>query len=90
MSGRKSPYEVIEHPFVTEKTMAQMEKDNKLEFVVRREASKRAIKAAIEELFQAKVANVNTKITTDGRKHAVVRFAPDVKAEEIGSRIGIF
>ncbi|HWG91305.1 MAG TPA: 50S ribosomal protein L23 [Candidatus Thermoplasmatota archaeon] len=86
----KSAYEVIDHPFVTEKTMAQMEKDNKLEFVVRRDASKAAIKKAIEELFQARVIQVNTKITTDGRKHAVVRFAPDVKAEEIGTRIGIF
>ena len=85
-----SPYHVVEHPFVTEKTMAQMEKDNKLEFVVRRNASKSAIKAAIEELFQARVIAVNTKIATDGRKHAIVRFAPDVKAEEIGTRIGIF
>ena len=33
-------YQVIRHPHVTEKTMFQMEKDNKLEVVVRREATK--------------------------------------------------
>ena len=85
-----SPYDVIIHPFVTEKTMAAMERDNKLEFIVRREASKPAIKAAIERLFDAKVANVNTKIGTDGHKHAIVRFHPDTKAEDVGTRIGIF
>lgn len=85
-----SPYDVIIHPFVTEKTMAAMERDNKLEFIVRRESTKPAIKAAIERLFDAKVADVNTKIGTDGLKHAVIRFAPETKAEDVGTRIGIF
>jgi len=85
-----SPYEIIIHPFVTEKTMAAMERENKLEFVVLRTASKSAIKHAVEQLFDAKVANVNTRIGTEGAKHAVVRFAPNVNAEDIGTRIGIF
>ena len=85
-----SPYDVIIHPFVTEKTMGSMERDNKLEFIVRRTASKPAVKKAIEELFDAKVASVNIKIGTDGQKHAIVRFHPDTKAEDVGTRIGIF
>jgi len=85
-----TPYDVILHPFVTEKTMGSMERDNKLEFVVRRTATKPAIKKAVEELFSTQVASVNTKIGTDGQKHAVVRFAEGVKAEDIGTRIGIF
>lgn len=85
-----SPYKVILHPFVTEKTMAAMDKENKLEFVVHREATKPQIKYAIEELFDARVLNVNTKITTDGRKHAIVRFHPDTNAEDVGMRIGVF
>jgi len=32
------PYNIILHPFVTEKTMNLMEKNNALEFVVRRNA----------------------------------------------------
>ncbi|MFA5860413.1 MAG: 50S ribosomal protein L23 [Candidatus Thermoplasmatota archaeon] len=83
-------FDVIIHPFVTEKTMAAMERENKLEFVVRRDASCHAIKTAIERLFDAKVAKVNTKIGTDGHKRAIVKFAPETKAEDIGTRIGIF
>ena len=85
-----TPFDVIIHPFVTEKTMAAMERDNKLEFIVRRDATKHAIKTAVERLFDAKVALVNTKIGTDGHKHAIVKFAPETKAEDVGTRIGIF
>jgi large subunit ribosomal protein L23 len=85
-----SPYDVILHPFVTEKTMGAMERENKLQFIVRRTATKPAIKKAIEELFDAKVAQVNIKIGTDGQKHAIVRFQPGTKAEDVGTRIGIF
>lgn len=85
-----SAYDVILHPFVTEKTMAAMERENKLEFVVRRDATKHAIKTAVERAFDAKVALVNTKIGTDGQKHAIVKFAPETKAEDVGTRIGIF
>ena len=83
------PYKVIIHPFVTEKTMNQMERNNALEFVVMREAGKETIKKAIEEMFDVKVKSVNTKITKNG-KHALVIFMPEFKAEDIGMRIGIF
>jgi large subunit ribosomal protein L23 len=83
------PYDIIFHPFVTEKTMNFMEKNNAIEFVVRRTANKKQIKNAIEEMFEVKVKEVNTRITKDG-KHAIVKFMPDFKAEDVGMRIGIF
>lgn len=83
------PYDIILHPYVTEKTMNHMEKNNALEFVVRRKANKQQIKQAIEDMFETKVLTVHTKITKIG-KHAIVRFADDVNAEDIGMRIGIF
>jgi large subunit ribosomal protein L23 len=83
------PYDIIFHPFVTEKTMNFMEKNNALEFVVRRTANKKQIKDAIEEMFEVKVKEVNTRITKDG-KHAIVIFMPEFKAEDVGMRIGIF
>ncbi len=83
------PYDIIFHPFVTEKTMNFMEKNNALEFVVKRNANKKQIKKAVEEMFETKVDNVNTRITKHG-KHAIVKFAPDINAEDIGMRIGIF
>jgi len=83
------PYDVVFHPFVTEKTMNFMEKNNALEFVVRRNASKKQIKAAVEQLFEVKVKDVNTRVTKTG-KHAIVKFMPEFKAEDVGMRIGIF
>jgi len=83
------PYDIVYHPYVTEKTMNLMEKNNALEFVVKRNASKDQIKKAVEQMFEVKVQEVNTMITKRG-KHAIVKFMPDVKAEDIGMRIGIF
>jgi len=83
------PYKIIYHPYVTEKTMNLMEKNNALEFVVGRRANKKQIKKAVEELFEVKIKEVNTKITKKG-KHAIVTFMPEFKAEDIGMRIGIF
>jgi large subunit ribosomal protein L23 len=83
------PYDIIFHPFVTEKTMNFMDKNNALEFVVRRSANKKQIKDAIEQMFEVKVKDVNTRVTKGG-KHAIVIFMPEFKAEDIGMRIGIF
>lgn len=83
------PYDIIYHPYVTEKTMNFMEKNNALEFVVKRDADKKQIKEAVEKMFEAKVKDINTRITKKG-KHAIVTFMPEFKAEDIGMRIGIF
>jgi len=83
------PYDVIFHPYVTEKTMNQMERNNALEFIVRRKANKEQIKKSVEKMFDVKVKNVNTRVTKEG-KHAIVVFMPEFKAEDIGMRIGVF
>ena len=83
------PYDIIFHPYVTEKTMNFMDKNNALEFLVRRNASKQIIKKAVENMFEVKVKDVRTRITKNG-KHAIVTFMPEFKAEDIGMRIGIF
>ncbi len=91
------PHQILLYPIVTEKslnflsgTAAQDFKDgNKLEFVVKTDASKEEIRAAFESLFEAKVEKVNTHMKKDG-KHAVIRLQEGESAEEIGMRIGIF
>lgn len=82
-------YEIIYHPYVTEKTMNHMEKNNSLEFMVKRSANKNEIKKCIEKMFDVKIKSVNTRITKYG-KHAIVVFEPEYKAEDIGMRIGVF
>jgi large subunit ribosomal protein L23 len=83
------PYDIVFHPYVTEKTMNLMENNNALEFIVRRTATKETIKKAIEKLFDVEVENVNTRILKNG-KHAIVKFTPEYNAEDIGMRIGVF
>ena len=83
------PYDIVFHPYVTEKTMNFMDKNNALEFVVKRNSDKKQIKEAVEKLFEVKVKDVKTRVTKDG-KHAIVKFMPEFKAEDIGMRIGIF
>jgi large subunit ribosomal protein L23 len=82
-------HRIILHAYVTEKSMDEMERQNKLEFVVDRRSNRAEIKRAVEEIYQCKVAKINTKIVRLG-KIATVRFSKDYSAEDIGSRAGVF
>jgi large subunit ribosomal protein L23 len=81
---------VIIHPDVTEKSMKLLETENKLVFVVARDATKAKIKEELEKLYEVKVESINTLITPKGIKKAYVKLHPDYRAEEIATRIGIF
>ena len=93
------PYKIILMPWITEKSLearrvsseenGYFENNNRLEFVVRREATKAQIKAAIESLLEVSVAKVNTRITKDG-KHASVKLADGYDAEETALKLGAF
>jgi large subunit ribosomal protein L23 len=81
---------VIDHPLVTEKAMDKMDFENKLQFVVDIDATKPEIAEAIESRYEVTTTNVNTQITAQGEKKAVVTLSPDDDAQEIASRIGVF
>ena len=85
----RDPYEIILHPYVTERALFMMDRENKLQFIVRKDATKEEIKRAIEEIFEVKVESVNTMVTKHGKK-AIVKLTPEYSAEEIGMRIGVF
>ena len=82
-------HRVVLHAYVTEKSMDEMERLNKLEFAVDRRATRAEIKRAVEGLYQCKVTKVNTKIVRSG-KIATITFSKDFSAEDIGSRAGVF
>ncbi|PSQ23429.1 50S ribosomal protein L23 [Halobacteriales archaeon QS_8_65_32] len=81
---------VVKHPHVTEKAMNDMDFENKLQFIVDVDASKPEIESEVEERFDTQVTNVNTMVTMDGTKKAVVTFGEDDDAQDIASRIGVF
>ncbi len=80
---------VIETPVATEKTMLLIEKENKLTFRIRRNATKDQVSREVEERFSVKVDSVNVLFDKKGKK-AVVKLKEGFSAEEIGTRIGIF
>ena len=83
------PYKTISHPVMTEVTSRLLEAENKLVFVVNRKATKRDIKAAVEELYDVVVDKVNSTITAEGEKKAFVKLNPDYKAVDIAIKLGI-
>ena len=93
------PYDIILMPWITEKTLearrvsdeesGYRENNNRIEFLVRREATKKEIREAVEQMFDVKVAKVNTRITITG-KHASVRLADGYDAEEAALKLGAF
>jgi large subunit ribosomal protein L23 len=80
---------VLKYPFVTEKAMMLLESQNKLQFLVEREATKNQIAKEIEKSFGQEVKSVRTVMTTKGQKKAVISFKNDKAAEEVLSRLGI-
>jgi large subunit ribosomal protein L23 len=82
-------HRIILHAYVTEKSMDEMERLNKLEFVVDSRATRADIKRAVEATYNCRVEKVNTKIVRTG-KIATVRFTKEFSAEDIGSRAGVF
>ena len=53
-------YDVIKKPLITEKTTVEKDERNVIAFVVNGAANKIEIKAAVQQLFNAQVASVNT------------------------------
>jgi len=84
------PYDILVHPLITEKNVTMMESENRLAFIVRRNAKKIEIKKSVEELYEVEVAKVCTMILPDGRKKAYVKLKEEYLADEVATKIGVF
>jgi large subunit ribosomal protein L23 len=75
-------------PYVTEKTFNQIEKENKLAFIVSEKAGKKEIMEAIRILYEAEVDEVNTTRTIRGKK-AFAHFKSPEGARELATKLGL-
>jgi large subunit ribosomal protein L23 len=73
----------------TQKAVSLIEKENKLTFVVRLEATKEDVKRAVEKLYGVEVEKVNTLVTPRGEKKAYVKLKPEYKAAELAVKLGV-
>lgn len=77
----KTRFNVLQSPYLTEKSTALKENTGVLVFRVRPDATKRDIRAAVESLFSTKVATVRTS-NLYGKKKRMGRYSgrrPDWK-----------
>ncbi|MDG6909261.1 MAG: 50S ribosomal protein L23 [Nitrososphaerota archaeon] len=79
---------ILKRPYVTERTFDQIEKENKLCFLVEDRVSKTQIANAVQALYEVKVGAVNTARTIRGKK-AFVRLAEAGKAAELATKLGL-
>lgn len=86
---KMDPHKILSYPHMTEKSVALIEKENKIVFVVDRKADKKQIKEAVEKVFEVKVDKVNTLITAKGEKKAFVKLKPEFKAIDVAVKLGI-
>jgi large subunit ribosomal protein L23 len=75
-------------PYVTEKTFNQIERENKLAFIVAEKATKKQIINAILILYEADIAEVNTTRTIRGKKAFVKFKAPD-GARDLATKLAL-
>jgi large subunit ribosomal protein L23 len=83
------PWKIIIRPVISESALRKIEAENKLTFIVDRNANKHLIKWAVEKLFNVKVDKVNTLITPKGEKKAYVKLSSEHSASDVASKMGI-
>ncbi len=82
-------HDVIMYPTMTERSVYMIENENKLVFIVRREANKNDIAKAVKELYEVEVKEINTLIDRQGNKKAFVKLKKGFNASEVAIKLGI-
>lgn len=83
------PWKVLIYPHLAEKSINMVELENKLVFIVKKNAIKSQIKEAVENGFNVKVLSVNVEITMKGQKKAYIKLSPEHSAADIATRLGM-
>ncbi len=79
---------IILRPYVTEKTFALVENEQKICFLVEKEATKPQIKEAVKTLYNEEAVTVDTARTIYGKK-AFVKFNSPDKARDLANKVGM-
>ena len=79
---------IVIRPYITEKTFAMVENEQKICFLVNRESSKPKIIDAIKTLYNENAIQVETARTVYGKK-AFVKFDSSDKARDLATKIGM-
>jgi len=83
------PWSVLKYPYMTEKSISMVQRENKIVFIVNRKSTKEEIKKAFERLFEVKVKSINILITKKGEKKAFIKVSPQFKAIDVATKLGM-
>ncbi|RLI99849.1 MAG: 50S ribosomal protein L23 [Candidatus Aenigmatarchaeota archaeon] len=86
---KRDTWDILLFPHRAEKSVNMIEKENKIVFIVRRNAKKSEIKEAVEKEFKVKVSKVRTEITRKGQKKAYIKLSPEYNAMDIAIKLGM-
>ena len=79
---------IVIRPYITEKTFALVENEQKIVFLVNRESSKPRIIEAVKILYNENAIQIETARTVYGKK-AFVKFESVDKARDLATKIGM-
>jgi large subunit ribosomal protein L23 len=82
-------HDVIKYPTMTERSVYMIENENKLVFIVHREATKHDIAKAIKDLYEVEALEINTLINREGKKKAFIKLKEGYKASDVAIKLGI-
>jgi large subunit ribosomal protein L23 len=74
---------------MTERSLNMIENENKLIFIVNRNANKKDISSAVEKLYEIEAENIRTLITSKGQKKAFVKLKEQYDASDLAIKLGI-
>ncbi len=79
---------IILKPYITERTFALVENENRICFLVKRTSTKLKIIEAVKVLYNEEPVGVNVCRTVYGKK-AFVKFQTVEKARDLATKIGM-
>jgi len=83
------PWRTLKYAYMTEKSIGMADRENKIVFIVDKNADKPKIKQAFEMAFEVKVEKVNTEMTMKGEKKAYIKLKPEFKAADVAVKLGM-
>ncbi len=84
-----NPHDVILYPLMTERSVYMIENENKLVFIVKRDATKLDISRAVKTLYGVEAESVNTLISRKSVKKAFVKLKEAHDASDLAIKLGI-
>ena len=85
----ENPYDILIYPLRTEKAVRELESNNCILFIVKKNATKKQIKWAMEKAFNVKVDKIRTTIDRKGRKKAYIKLSLETPAIDISTELGL-